>query len=127
MEITIPDFNESFDKIEENGNTVSNENELISNRFKEELRKKLNKIFEFNNEEDKNFLQSLKTLSTFYGKNNQLERNNLKNQIENRSIMINRKFLKAFSLVNNVNWEKKKIIFFKTCCKKKKTLIFFFF
>jgi ribosomal protein RSM22 (predicted rRNA methylase) len=104
MEITIPDFNESFDKIEENKNTLNEENELISNRFKEELRKKLSKIFEFNNEEDKNFLESLKTLSTFYGKNNQFERNNLKNQIENRSIMINRKFLHAFSLVNNVKY-----------------------
>eukprot|EP01091_Cochliopodium_minus_P020009 TRINITY_DN8603_c0_g1_i1.p1 TRINITY_DN8603_c0_g1~~TRINITY_DN8603_c0_g1_i1.p1 ORF type:complete len:597 (-),score=186.36 TRINITY_DN8603_c0_g1_i1:247-2037(-) len=103
MDIYSHVSNDPFDNqlMEENTTMEDNNNEMITNRFKGELTKKLNKIFESNNDDDKDFLESLRKLSTFYGKNNQVARSNLKNQIENRSITINKNFLNAFSFVNN--------------------------
>ncbi|PNF41222.1 Conserved oligomeric Golgi complex subunit 6 [Cryptotermes secundus] len=63
------------------------------------LCKRLNKILETRLENDKETLEALKELSTFFTENTLQARRNLRSKIEKRSLAINEEFLSAFSEV----------------------------
>ncbi|KAG5666792.1 hypothetical protein PVAND_014802 [Polypedilum vanderplanki] len=60
------------------------------------VQQKLNKILETRYDTDKEIMDSLKDLSTFFTENTLDSRRNLRSQIERRSLNINKKFLAAF-------------------------------
>nr|CAD7260559.1 unnamed protein product [Timema shepardi] len=60
------------------------------------LSRRLNKILETRLENDKDTLEALKELSTFFTENTLLARRNLRSKIEKRSIVINEDFLSSF-------------------------------
>ncbi|CAG9810797.1 unnamed protein product [Chironomus riparius] len=60
------------------------------------VQQKLNKIFETRYDTDREIVDSLKDLSTFFTDNTLDSRRNLRSQIERRSLEINKKFLAAF-------------------------------
>ncbi|CAL1533346.1 unnamed protein product [Lymnaea stagnalis] len=63
------------------------------------LSRKLNKILETRLDNDKEMLEALKALSTFFTENNLRSRRNLRSDIEKRSLAINEEFLGAFQAV----------------------------
>ncbi|KAL4226096.1 Golgi transport complex subunit 6 [Mactra antiquata] len=65
------------------------------------LSKKLNKILESRLDNDKDMLEALKALSTFFGENSLRTRRNLRSDIERRSLAINEEFLQTFQVVKN--------------------------
>ncbi|KAH8307738.1 hypothetical protein KR044_011752 [Drosophila immigrans] len=60
------------------------------------IQKRVNKILETRLETDKDTLDALNGLSTFFTENTLQNRRNLRSQIEHRSVGINESFLKAF-------------------------------
>ncbi|KAH8401293.1 hypothetical protein KR009_004438 [Drosophila setifemur] len=60
------------------------------------IQKRVNKILESRLESDKDTLDALSGLSTFFTENTLQNRRNLRSQIEHRSVGINENFLKAF-------------------------------
>lgn len=60
------------------------------------LSRKLNKILETRLDNDKEMLESLKALSTFFNENSLRTRRNLRSDIERRSLSINEEFLQTF-------------------------------
>ncbi|CAF0784665.1 unnamed protein product [Brachionus calyciflorus] len=60
------------------------------------ISRKLNKILESRIENDKELLESLKTLSMFFPENSIRSRRNLRSDIEKRSLVLNEEFLGAF-------------------------------
>ncbi|KAK3932086.1 Conserved oligomeric Golgi complex subunit 6 [Frankliniella fusca] len=65
------------------------------------LCKRLNKIFETRLDTDKETLEALKELSTFFTENSIQSRRNLRSKIEKRSLAINEEFLSAFTKVKD--------------------------
>ncbi|XP_071838293.1 conserved oligomeric Golgi complex subunit 6-like [Apostichopus japonicus] len=65
------------------------------------LSRKLNKILETRLENDKETLEALKALSTFFHENNLRTRRNLRGDIERRSLSISEEFAEAFSGVKS--------------------------
>ncbi|XP_052778414.1 conserved oligomeric Golgi complex subunit 6-like isoform X2 [Mya arenaria] len=65
------------------------------------LTKKLNKILETRLDNDKDMLEALKALSTFFTENNLRSRRNLRSDIERRSLAINEEFLSTFQIVKD--------------------------
>ncbi|GFO15592.1 conserved oligomeric Golgi complex subunit 6 [Plakobranchus ocellatus] len=63
------------------------------------LSRKLSKILETRLDNDKDMLEALKALSTFFVENNLRSRRNLRSDIEKRSLGINEDFLTAFQAV----------------------------
>ncbi|XP_005093725.1 conserved oligomeric Golgi complex subunit 6 [Aplysia californica] len=63
------------------------------------LSRKLNKILETRLDNDKDMLEALKALSTFFTENSLRSRRNLRSDIEKRSLAINEEFLTAFQAV----------------------------
>lgn len=63
------------------------------------LSRKLNKILETRLDNDKEMLEALKALSTFFSENSLRSRRNLRSDIEKRSLAINEEFLTAFRAV----------------------------
>ncbi|XP_014218909.1 conserved oligomeric Golgi complex subunit 6 [Copidosoma floridanum] len=64
--------------------------------------KRISKLLETRPENDKDTLEALKELSTFYTENTPDERRNLRTKIEKRNSAINEDFLVAFKEVKNV-------------------------
>ncbi|CAB3977772.1 conserved oligomeric Golgi complex subunit 6-like, partial [Paramuricea clavata] len=60
------------------------------------LSRKLNKILEMRLDNDKDLVDALKALSTFFTENNLRERRNLRGDIEKRSLYVNEQFESAF-------------------------------
>lgn len=60
------------------------------------IARKLNKILESRIENDKDLLEALKTLSSFFPENSIRSRRNLRSDIEKRSLVLNEEFLSAF-------------------------------
>jgi hypothetical protein len=67
------------------------------------ITRKLNKILESKIENDKELLESLKTLSSFVSDNSIRSRRNLRSDIEKRSLTLNEEFLSAFRNIKEVN------------------------
>ncbi|KAJ8030190.1 Conserved oligomeric Golgi complex subunit 6 [Holothuria leucospilota] len=65
------------------------------------LSRKLNKILETRLENDKETLEALKALSTFFHENSLRTRRNLRGDIERRSLSISEEFADVFSIVKN--------------------------
>ncbi|XP_030837791.1 conserved oligomeric Golgi complex subunit 6 [Strongylocentrotus purpuratus] len=65
------------------------------------LSRKLNKILETRLENDKDALEALKALSTFFTDNNLRSRRKLRGDIERRSLAISEQFADAFSVVTD--------------------------
>lgn len=65
------------------------------------LSKRLNKILETRPDTDKETLEALKELSTFFNENSIQSRRNLRSKIEKRSLSINEEFLSAFGKVKD--------------------------
>ncbi|XP_066592329.1 conserved oligomeric Golgi complex subunit 6 [Prorops nasuta] len=65
------------------------------------LVKRVNKLLESRIEHDKETLEALKELSTFFTENTLNARRNLRSKIERRSLAINEEFLSAFREVKN--------------------------
>jgi len=63
------------------------------------LSRKLKKVLDSNLESDKDTLDALKELSTFFKENNLKTRRNLRGEIERRNLQINQDFLTAFKTV----------------------------
>ncbi|KAK2156367.1 hypothetical protein LSH36_215g03002 [Paralvinella palmiformis] len=63
------------------------------------LSRKLNKILETRLDNDKEMLEALKSLSTFFNENNLRTRRNLRSDIERRSLAINEEFVESFRVV----------------------------
>ncbi|GLG95253.1 Conserved oligomeric Golgi complex subunit 6 [Gryllus bimaculatus] len=66
------------------------------------LSRRLNKILETRLENDKDTIEALKELSTFFSENTLQTRRNLRSKIEKRSLAINEDFLSAFREVKEV-------------------------
>ncbi|XP_074655398.1 conserved oligomeric Golgi complex subunit 6-like isoform X2 [Tubulanus polymorphus] len=64
------------------------------------LSKKLAKILDTRLDNDKEMLEALKALSTFFTDNNLRTRRNLRSDIERRSLVINEDFVESFQKVN---------------------------
>lgn len=67
-----------------------------------DIKKRLNKILETRLDTDKETLEALTDLSTFFNENTLQTRRNLRSQIEKRSLLINENFLNAFRQVNGI-------------------------
>ena len=63
------------------------------------LSRKLNKILESRLDSDKDMLEALKSLSTFFVSNNLRSRRNLRSDIERRTLSINEDFVDCFTVV----------------------------
>ncbi|CAG2197586.1 COD2 [Mytilus edulis] len=63
------------------------------------LTRKLNKILETRLDNDKDMLEALKALSTFFNENSLRSRRNLRSDIERRSLAINEDFITTFQAV----------------------------
>ena len=68
------------------------------------ITRKLNKILESRIENDKDLLESLKTLSGYFTENSIRSRRNLRGDIENRSLVLNEEFLFAFKNIKDVKY-----------------------
>lgn len=68
----------------------------ISDRSNNPLSRKLNKILEARLDSDKETLDALQALSSFFTENNLRARRNLRSDIEKRSLQINEEFLQSF-------------------------------
>lgn len=66
------------------------------------LARKLNKILENKLDSDKETLEALKALSTFFPENTLRARRNLRSDIEKRSLLVNEEFVQAFKNVKEV-------------------------
>ncbi|PVD24289.1 hypothetical protein C0Q70_14760 [Pomacea canaliculata] len=71
----------------------------VSGQQSNPLSRKLNKILETRLENDKDLLEALKAMSSFFMENNLRSRRNLRSDIEKRSLAINEEFLSAFQAV----------------------------
>ncbi|KAE8748586.1 hypothetical protein FOCC_FOCC004597 [Frankliniella occidentalis] len=80
---------------------TSNSQELGDSGQSNVLGKRLNKIFETRLDTDKETLEALKELSTFFTENSIQSRRNLRSKIEKRSLAINEEFLSAFTKVKD--------------------------
>ncbi|GAB6028326.1 Golgi transport complex subunit 6 [Chamberlinius hualienensis] len=65
------------------------------------LAKKLSKLLEGRFENDKDTIEALKALSTYFTENNLRTRRNLRSDIERRSLVNNEEFLQSFKQVND--------------------------
>ncbi|KAG8224118.1 hypothetical protein J437_LFUL001812 [Ladona fulva] len=72
------------------------EDDSIETETSSQVTKKLNKILETRIDNDKETLDALKELSTFFTENTFQARRNLRSKIEKRSLSINEEFLSAF-------------------------------
>ncbi|KAL3852068.1 hypothetical protein ACJMK2_015756 [Sinanodonta woodiana] len=73
--------------------------DVSSSQTSNPLSRKLNKILETRLDNDKEMLEALKALSTFFNENNLRTRRNLRGDIERRSLAINEEFLETFQVV----------------------------
>lgn len=82
------------------------------------LSRKLSKILETRLDNDKDMLEALKAVSTFFSENNLRTRRNLRGDIERRSLAINQQFLDAFTQVmgelDSINVD---VMEMSECCK----------
>ncbi|GIY49433.1 conserved oligomeric Golgi complex subunit 6 [Caerostris extrusa] len=76
-------------------NLETNEN-IDSERSSNHLSRKLTKLLEARLDTDKDTLDALKDLSTFFTENNIQNRRNLRSEIEKRSLRVNEEFLESF-------------------------------
>ncbi|KAL5015506.1 hypothetical protein ScPMuIL_009776 [Solemya velum] len=72
------------------------EQDVSSSQTNNPLSRKLNKLLETRLDNDKDTLEALKALSSFFTENSLRTRRNLRSDIERRSLMINEDFLLAF-------------------------------
>jgi conserved oligomeric Golgi complex subunit 6 len=72
------------------------QNENLQQRDNNPISRKLNKILESRIENDKDLLEALKTLSSFFPENSIRSRRNLRSDIEKRSLVLNEEFLDSF-------------------------------
>ncbi|KFM60113.1 Conserved oligomeric Golgi complex subunit 6, partial [Stegodyphus mimosarum] len=70
--------------------------DLNSDRTSNPLSRKLNKLLEARLDTDKETLDALKDLSTFFTENSIQNRRNLRSEIEKRSLKVNEEFLDSF-------------------------------
>ena len=66
------------------------------------IARKLNKILESRIENDKDLLEALRGLSSFFTENSIRSRRNLRSDIEKRSLVLNEEFLEAFRNIKTV-------------------------
>ncbi|XP_060657822.1 conserved oligomeric Golgi complex subunit 6 [Drosophila nasuta] len=76
--------------------SVNGKNMSTALEEQDRIQKRVNKILETRLETDKDTLDALNGLSTFFTENTLQNRRNLRSQIEHRSVGINENFLKAF-------------------------------
>ncbi|XP_062131457.1 conserved oligomeric Golgi complex subunit 6 [Drosophila sulfurigaster albostrigata] len=76
--------------------SVDGKNMSAALEDQDRIQKRVNKILETRLETDKDTLDALNGLSTFFTENTLQNRRNLRSQIEHRSVGINENFLKAF-------------------------------
>ncbi|KAH8396981.1 hypothetical protein KR215_007200 [Drosophila sulfurigaster] len=76
--------------------SVDGKNMSAAIEEQDRIQKRVNKILETRLETDKDTLDALNGLSTFFTENTLQNRRNLRSQIEHRSVGINENFLKAF-------------------------------
>ncbi|XP_051859955.1 conserved oligomeric Golgi complex subunit 6 [Drosophila albomicans] len=76
--------------------SVDGKNMSTALEEQDRIQKRVNKILETRLETDKDTLDALNGLSTFFTENTLQNRRNLRSQIEHRSVGINENFLKAF-------------------------------
>jgi conserved oligomeric Golgi complex subunit 6 len=74
----------------------TNKMDLIDSKKDEYIQKRLNKILETRLDTDKDTLEALNHISEFFTENTLKSRRNLRTQIEQRSLSINKDFLDAF-------------------------------
>nr|CAD7459049.1 unnamed protein product [Timema tahoe] len=86
----------SEEKMSTSNEVVNVDNDLGYKGVNNLLSRRLNKILETRLENDKDTLEALKELSTFFTENTLLARRNLRSKIEKRSIVINEDFLSSF-------------------------------
>lgn len=72
------------------------ESESSLDRVSNPLSRKLNKLLEARLDTDKDTLDALRDLSTFFTENNIKNRRNLRSEIEKRSLKVNEEFLSSF-------------------------------
>lgn len=65
------------------------------------LSRKINKILEMRLESDRELVEALKSLSSFFGENSLRNRKNLKSVIERRGLNINKEFLNDFNILKD--------------------------
>ncbi|CAJ0942948.1 unnamed protein product [Ranitomeya imitator] len=83
-------------EVEMNGGTASLS---ASPQTSNPLSRKLNKILETRLDNDKEMLEALKSLSSFFTENSLRSRRNLRGDIERRSLSINEEFVAIFKNV----------------------------
>nr|CAB3232563.1 conserved oligomeric Golgi complex subunit 6 [Phallusia mammillata] len=82
------------------------------------LSKKLKKILDTRLDNDKDMIEALKTVSTFFTDNNIRTRRNLRGEIERRSLLINQQFVDAFShVVKDLELIHADVQSMTVCCK----------
>lgn len=72
------------------------ESDTATDRVSNPLSRKLNKLLEARLDTDKETLDALRDLSTFFTENNIRNRRNLRSEIEKRSLQVNEEFLSSF-------------------------------
>uniref|UniRef100_T1IZR2 Conserved oligomeric Golgi complex subunit 6 n=1 Tax=Strigamia maritima TaxID=126957 RepID=T1IZR2_STRMM len=83
------------------------------------LSKKLNKILECRLENDKDTLEALKTLATYFTENNPRTRRDLRSQIERRSLVINEEFVQDFrQVIQQLDSVHKDVLAMSNCCRE---------
>lgn len=83
----------------DNNNQMAASTESSGLQQSNPITRKLNKILESRIENDKDLIESLKTLSGYFTQNNIRTRRNLRSDIEKRSLILNEEFLNAFKEV----------------------------
>ncbi|CAK8682972.1 unnamed protein product [Clavelina lepadiformis] len=82
------------------------------------LSRKLKKILDTRLDNDKDMLEALRAVSTFFTDNNIRTRRNLRGEIERRSLLINQQFSEAFShVVKDLESVHKDVQAMSHCCK----------
>ncbi|PRD28425.1 UNVERIFIED_CONTAM: Conserved oligomeric Golgi complex subunit 6 [Trichonephila clavipes] len=82
----------NFDKM----NTLETNENIDYDRSSNHLSRKLAKLLEARLDTDKDTLDALKDLSTFFTENTINNRRNLRSEIEKRSLRVNEEFLESF-------------------------------
>uniref|UniRef100_A0A8C5LRM5 Conserved oligomeric Golgi complex subunit 6 n=1 Tax=Leptobrachium leishanense TaxID=445787 RepID=A0A8C5LRM5_9ANUR len=86
-------------RVELTGGNLPLSNSSTSVQTSNPLSRKLNKILETRLDNDKEMLEALKALSTFFAENSLRSRRNLRGDIERRSLAINEEFVAIFKNV----------------------------
>nr|XP_039255878.1 conserved oligomeric Golgi complex subunit 6-like [Styela clava] len=82
------------------------------------LSRKLGKILDTRLDNDKDMLEALKAVSTFFNENNLRTRRNLRGDIERRSLSINQQFLDAFThVIGELDSIHEDVHSMSECCK----------